>query len=155
MFLLGLLQRIFSVLACSFILSFAGHWILQPILSFVSFSCCLDRDSRDFLFIYCSDGVRRDFYSSIVTTESVTSFYSSIVATESVATFYSSIVATESVATFNSSIVATGAVATLYSSFVYSYLAVAWSSELFVLRCGLEFRALCIELWLGVPSSLL
>ena len=55
------------------ILSFAGHSILQPILhfargwillsilSFVSFSCCLDWDCRDFLFFYCRDGVRRDF----------------------------------------------------------------------------------------------
>jgi hypothetical protein len=36
---------------------------------------------------------------------------------------------------------------------------VAWSSELFVFwlfvfRCGLEFRAICISLWLGVPSYL-
>jgi hypothetical protein len=36
---------------------------------------------------------------------------------------------------------------------------VAWSSELFVFwlfvfRCGLEFRAICISMWLGVPSYL-
>ena len=34
----------------------------------------------------------------------------------------------------------------------YLYCDVVWSSELFVLRCGLEFRAICISLWLGVPS---
>jgi len=62
LFLLGLLQKIFSVLACSFILSFAGHWILQPILSFVQFSCCLDGDRRDCLFFCCLDGDRRDFF---------------------------------------------------------------------------------------------
>ena len=28
------------------------------------------------------------------------------------------------------------------------------SSELFILRCGLEFRAICISMWLGVPSYL-
>ena len=36
----------------------------------------------------------------------------------------------------------------------YLYCAVAWSSELFVFRCGLEFRAIYIALWLGVPSYL-
>ena len=36
----------------------------------------------------------------------------------------------------------------------YLYLALAWSSELFVFRCGLEFRAICISLWLGFPSYL-
>ncbi len=36
----------------------------------------------------------------------------------------------------------------------YLYFAVAWSSELFVFRCGLEFRAFCISLWLRVPSYL-
>ena len=30
----------------------------------------------------------------------------------------------------------------------------AWSSELFVFCCGLEFRALLISQWLGVPSYL-
>ena len=37
---------------------------------------------------------------------------------------------------------------------VPSYLSfnVAWSSELFVFRCDLEFRAICISPWLGVPS---
>ena len=30
---------------------------------------------------------------------------------------------------------------------------VAWTSELFVFLCGLEFQAICISLWLGVPSS--
>jgi len=34
----------------------------------------------------------------------------------------------------------------------YLYLALAWSSELFVFRCGLDFRAICISLWLGYPS---
>ena len=34
------------------------------------------------------------------------------------------------------------------------YFAVAWSSELFVLQCGLEFQAICIAMWLGVPSYL-
>ena len=31
----------------------------------------------------------------------------------------------------------------------------AWSSGLFVFRCGLEFQAICISLLLGVPSYLL
>ena len=37
---------------------------------------------------------------------------------------------------------------------VPSYLSfnVAWSSELVVFRCDLEFRAICISPWLGVPS---
>ena len=36
----------------------------------------------------------------------------------------------------------------------YLYFDVAWSSELFVFSCGLEFRAICSYLlWLGVPSS--
>ena len=35
----------------------------------------------------------------------------------------------------------------------YLYFAVTWSSELFVFRHGLEFRANFISLWLGVPSS--
>ncbi len=34
-------------------------------------------------------------------------------------------------------------------------LAMAWSSELFDFRHGLEFRALCFSSWLGVPSSLI
>ena len=34
------------------------------------------------------------------------------------------------------------------------YLDVAWSSELFVFPYGLEFRAICISMWLGVPSYL-
>ncbi len=86
--------------------------------------------------------------------ETVTTLYSPVVLTGSVATLYSSFVVTGTVATLYFPVVLTGTVSTLYSSFVYLYLAVAWSSELFVFHCGFEFRALCIALWLGVPSSL-
>ncbi len=89
---------------------------------------CHDGDRRDFLFFLCHDGDSLDFYSSFVVTETVATLYFPVVLT--------------------------GTIATLYSSFVYLYLAVAWSSELFVFHCSLEFRAFGISLWLGVPSYL-
>ena len=61
---------------------------------------------------------------------------------------------TGTIATLYFPVVLTGTVMTLYSSFVYLYLAVAWSSELFVFHCSLEFQAFGISLWLGVPSYL-
>ncbi len=79
------------------------------------FFLCHDGDRSDFLFFLCHDGDRRDFCSSFVVTETI--------------------------ATPHFPVVLTGTGATLYSSFVYLYLAVAWSSELFVFHCGLEFRA--------------
>ena len=87
-------------------------------------------------------------------TGTVATFYSSFVMTGTVATFCSSFVVTETVATLYFPVVLTGTVATLYSSFAYLYFAVAWSSELFVFHCSLEFRAFGISLWLGVQSYL-
>ncbi len=87
--------------------------------------------------------------------ETIATLYFPVVLTGTVETFYSSFVVTvtETVATLYIPVVLTGTIATLYSSFVYLYLAVAWSSELFVFHCGLEIRARCISLWLGVPKS--
>ncbi len=95
-----------------------------------------------------------DSFPSFVMTGTVATFYSSFVMTGTIETFYSSFVVVETVVTLYFPVVLTGTVATPYSSFVYLYLAVAWSSELFVFHCGLEYRALGISLWLGVQSYL-
>ncbi len=102
-------------------------------------------------------GTVETFYSSFVMTETVATFYSSFIMTGTVETFCSSFVVTVTVATLCFPVVLTGTVATLYSSFVYLYLAVTWSLELFVFHCVLEFQALGhgISLWLGVLSFLL